>query len=78
MQQYYKKNYRAVRVCGPVFAFSKSSTFDGSVYGGGGSSTCYKYTVWCIPPNSMNKNKAEGTFWELYDLGADPSELDNK
>ena len=40
---YYRKNYRAVRVCSPVFAFGLSSTYQGV--------TCYKYTVWCIPAN---------------------------
>ena len=44
---YYRKNYRAVRVCSPVFAFGLSSTYQGV--------TCYKYTVWCIPANRSGR-----------------------
>ncbi|GLC42652.1 hypothetical protein PLESTB_001123900 [Pleodorina starrii] len=32
--------------------------------------TCWKYTIWCVWPTTTN-------FKELYDLGADPGEINN-
>ena len=70
MNNYYRKNYRSVRVCSPgVYAFGYSSTFD--------SMTCYKYTVWCLPLSLYNW-KDNLNFKELYDLGLDPFEINNR
>ncbi|GAX84170.1 hypothetical protein CEUSTIGMA_g11593.t1 [Chlamydomonas eustigma] len=66
---FYRKNYRSVRVCSPVFVFGSSSTYQGM--------TCYKYTVWCIPANAYNILD-NLNFFELYDLGLDPYELNNR
>ncbi|KAG1675374.1 hypothetical protein FOA52_012293 [Chlamydomonas sp. UWO 241] len=69
MSTYYRKNYKAVRVCAPVYAFGFSKTFM--------SMTCYKYTIWCIPNNTFNP--VDGLILrELYDLGLDPYELNNR
>lgn len=68
---YYRKNYRAVRLCTSYLAFGPSTTFVGS-----GVFTCYKYTIWCIPANANNGHK-DVQWGELYDLGLDPYELAN-
>lgn len=68
--QWYRKNYRSVRVCSPgVWTLGYSSTFN--------DMTCYKYTIWCIPKNLYNWNDSLN-FKELYDLGLDPFELNNR
>eukprot|EP00955_Chlamydomonas_euryale_P080645 363446-Chlamydomonas_euryale.AAC.16 len=69
MGNYFRKNYKAVRVCSPVFVFGFSKTYM--------EMTCYKYTVWCIPANRWNDD--DSLNWhELFDLGRDPYELNNK
>lgn len=71
MAMYFRKNYRAVRVCTPVYTFGFSDTYMGM--------TCYKYTAWCIPANTINKNRQDNVnLNELYDLGLDPYELTNR
>jgi hypothetical protein len=55
------KDYRSVRIC---------STH--SVFNTGASTTCYKYTVWCIP------TLAGRNYRELYDVTADPGEINNR
>ena len=39
--------------------------------------TCYKYSLWCIPPNKYNGG-INTNLHELYDLGLDPYELNNR
>jgi len=69
MGQYFGKNYRAVRTCGPFYAFGASKTYMGM--------TCYKYALWCVPANKWN-TVDNLNLHELFDLGLDPWELNNR
>ncbi|KAG1675376.1 hypothetical protein FOA52_012295 [Chlamydomonas sp. UWO 241] len=69
MSTYYRKNFKAVRVCAPLYVFGFSKTYM--------SVTCYKYAVWCIPENRYNALD-NLNLNEMYDLGLDPYELNNR
>ncbi|KAG2489558.1 hypothetical protein HYH03_012009 [Edaphochlamys debaryana] len=60
------KDYRAVRACGAHAAFGPPAD--------GGGVTCYKYVVFCNPGNFDRI----GTFRQLFDLGLDPYELQDR
>lgn len=88
-----KKNYRSVRVCSnvslppaPLDAAPASTPRAASVAGGAstvvgpntaadGAGTCLKYTVWCIPATNRTRQFSHR---ELYDLGSDPREINNR
>ncbi|KAG2494095.1 hypothetical protein HYH03_007734 [Edaphochlamys debaryana] len=59
-----RKDYRSIRLCAN----------DSAAPGGGGAPAaaerCWKYTVWCVSTKSPN-------FRELYDINADPGEINN-
>lgn len=66
---FHRKNFRTVRVCTPVYVFGFSNTFTGM--------TCYKYTVWCLPESRANNHEGLN-LRELFDLGMDPWEVNNR
>ncbi len=59
-----KKDYRSVRVC------SRLTLTDAGRVATSAADTCWKYTVWCVYPFSLNH-------YELFDLGRDPGEVNN-
>ncbi|KAG2440650.1 hypothetical protein HYH02_010229 [Chlamydomonas schloesseri] len=68
MAQLLGKDYRVLRACTPFQAFS-APTEPRS-----GGHTCYKYVVQCSPKNV----RSLGAVRQLFDLGRDPVELQDK
>lgn len=39
---------------------------------------CPQYTIYAIPPNRFTDDHNDYNYWELYDLGSDQHELNNR
>ncbi|PNH01119.1 Arylsulfatase [Tetrabaena socialis] len=63
-----KKDYRSVRICTNY-----------TIAADGRTQTCWKYTIWCVvdPACSRCVWPTTTNYKELFDLGADPGEINN-